>query len=119
MRTQWNAVNGFELTTHPLRRRNLRVPCQVPARVDQPRRMASGVCVDLSLGGILFVGPALWPDEPVNVSLQLPKAGTVRIPGHVLGARTHSAGSAYAIRFRSLTQTDLQLINRFVAIQFA
>jgi hypothetical protein len=77
------------------------------------------MCVDLSLGGILFVGPGLWPGEAVILSLELPKAGTVRVAGKVLGARSHPSGSAHAIRFRSLTPTDLQLINRFVATQFA
>jgi hypothetical protein len=119
MRTHGNAVNGFQLTAHPLRRRNLRVPCQIPARVDLGPRTSSGVCVDLSLGGVLFVGQGLGPGDAVQVTLQLPRTGIVKIRGQVLGARTHSSGSGHAIRFRSLTQIDLQLINRFVANQFA
>ncbi len=111
--------NGFDIHPHPLRRRNVRIPCQVLAQVDAAARTVRGLCTDLSLGGMLFVGPRLDTGEKVEVTLDLLHPGAVRLSGEVLEHRAPASGSAMAIRFPHLRPRELKAINRFVAFQLA
>ena len=111
--------NGFDIHPHPLRRRNVRIPCQVPAQVDAAARTVRGMCTDLSLGGMLFVGPPLGTGEKVEVTLDLLHPGAVRLSGEVLEPRAPASGVAMAIRFPHLGPRELKAINRFVAFQLA
>lgn len=111
--------NGFQLRPHPLRRRNLRVPCHVTARVEATSETVRGLCTDLSLGGLLFVGPPLDSGERVEVVLELLPYAFVRLSGEVLDRRSLPAGAATAIRFPQLGPRELVAINRFVAFQLA
>ncbi len=104
---------------HPLRRRNVRIPCSVLARVDAWDKSLRGLCTDLSLGGMLFIGPPVPIGEKINITLDLSGSGIVNLDGEVLGHRTLLAGSAMAIRFPELSQSHLKAINRFVAYQLA
>src|SRR5262249_30991867 len=112
-------VNGLHRTGHPVRRKNLRIPCQVPTQLEDADRRISGVCTDLSLGGMLFAGPLMSIGERVHLTLDLANVRSVRLAGEVLGHRSHGDGTRLAIRFPLLTQADLKAINRFVASQIA
>jgi c-di-GMP-binding flagellar brake protein YcgR len=111
--------NGFDVYPHPLRRRNVRIPCQVLAQVDAATRTVRGMCTDLSLGGMLFLGPPLDAGEKVEVTLDLLHPGAVKLSGEVLERRTPAGGPAMAIRFPHLGPRELKAINRFVAFQLA
>jgi hypothetical protein len=111
-----NSLNG---RGHPLRRRNVRIPCSVLARVEKGEETLRGLCTDLSLGGMMFLGPAVAVGERINVTLELSDSGRVRLDGEVLGHRTLPVGAGMAIRFPGLTQRDLKAINRFVAFQLS
>lgn len=100
---------------HSLRRRTRRAWCNTPVQVDGSERSLIGVCHDLSLGGMFFLGPPLPVGEPVVVTLDLPSLSRVRISGEVLDHRHHRNGSGMAIRFVRLAQSDLANISRFVA----
>jgi hypothetical protein len=112
-------VNGFHRTGHPVRRRNLRIPCQVPAQVQNAEQRVCGVCMDLSLGGMLFAGPLISVGERIQLTLELGSVGPIRLAGEVLDHRRHAEGTRSAIRFPVLSQSDLKAINRFVAGQIA
>ena len=119
MKSRAYPMNGFHVRGHPLRRRNVRIPCSVLAQVESGEENLRGVCTDLSLGGMLFVGPAVAIGEKINVTLDLSQSGSVRLGGEVLAHRSLPAGPAMAIRFPELSQRDLRAINRFVAHQLA
>ena len=112
-------INGLNARVHPLRRRNVRIECKVLARVETWNESVRGLCTDLSLGGMLFVGPPVEVGEKINVTLDLLRSGSIRLRGEVLEHRELSAGPAMAIRFPELSQRDLTAINRFVAFQLA
>ncbi len=119
MKPEAQALNGFHRTGHPVRRRNLRIPCSVPTRVECSEQCISGICTDLSLGGTLFVGPSVSAGETVTLTMELRSVGKIRLAGEVLGSRPHANGNGMAIRFPLLTQGDLRAINRFVANQIS
>lgn len=119
MKPDAQALNGFHRTGHPVRRRNLRIPCSVPTRLENCEQSVSGICTDLSLGGTLFIGPTLTVGETVNLTMELSSVGRIRLAGEVVGHRPHPGGSGMAIRFPLLTQGDLRAINRFVANQIS
>src|SRR5262249_35001937 len=111
--------NGLDIHPHPLRRRNVRIPCRIPAQVEAEARAVRGVCTDLSLGGMLFVGPPLKAGQRVEVTLDMLHPGAVKLSGEVLEHRAPAAGPAMAIRFPRLGPRELKAINRFVAFQLA
>jgi len=119
MKPEPQALNGFHRTGHPVRRRNLRIPCSVPTRLENSEQSVSGICTNLSLGGTLFIGPSVSVGETVNLTMELSSVGKIRLAGEVLGCRPHPSGSGMAIRFPLLTQGDLKAINRFVANQIS
>src|ERR1700687_5168039 len=119
MRVRPSSLNALTGRGHPLRRRNVRIPCSVLARVENGEETLRGLCTDLSLGGMLFLGPAVAVGERINVTLELSDSGRVRLSGEVLGHRTLPVGGGMAIRFPGLTQRDLKAINRFVAFQLS
>ena len=119
MKPEAQALNGFHRTGHPVRRKNLRIPCSVPARLENCEQSVSGTCTDLSLGGTLFIGPAVGVGETVTLTMELNSVGKIRLAGEVVGYRAHPSGSGMAIRFPMLTQGDLKAINRFVANQIS
>jgi len=112
-------VNGSHRTGHPVRRRNLRIPCRVPTQLEKADQRISGVCTDLSLGGMLFAGPLMSIGERIHLTLDLANVGPVRLAGEVLEHRSNADGTRLAIRFPLLSQADLKAINRFVASQIA
>ncbi|HXN41054.1 MAG TPA: PilZ domain-containing protein [Myxococcaceae bacterium] len=104
-----------ETTFSTGRRRTRRVPCNTPAQLDAPERSVIGVCNDISLGGMFFLGPVLPVGEQVGLTMDFNSIGRVRITGEVLAHRHHPNGTGMAIRFARLAQNDLLTITRFVA----
>lgn len=104
-----------ETTFSTGRRRTRRVRCNTPAQLDASERSVIGVCNDISLGGMFFLGPVLPVGEKVGLTMELNSIGRVRITGEVLAHRHHPNGSGMAIRFARLAQNDLLTITRFVA----
>lgn len=101
--------------SYPFRRRTRRAWCNAPAQLDGNERSLIGVCHDISLGGMFFLGPVLPVGETVGVTMDLPSLGRLRLAGEVLDHRHHRNGSGMAIRFARLNQGDLTMISRFVA----
>ncbi len=104
-----------ETTFSTGRRRTRRVPCNTPAQLDATERSVIGVCNDISLGGMFFLGPVLPIGEQVGLTMEFNSIGRIRITGEVLAHRHHPNGSGMAIRFARLAQNDLLTITRFVA----
>lgn len=101
--------------SYPFRRRTRRAWCNAPVQLDGSERSLIGVCHDISLGGMFFLGPVLPVGETVGVTMDLPSLGRLRLAGEVLDHRHHRNGSGMAIRFARLDQGDLAMISRFVA----
>lgn len=97
------------------RRRTARVRCQASVELKCSDGTFVGMCNDVSLGGMLFLGPLVSVGQQVKLSMDLFGFGTVRVEGEVVGHRDHPDGWGMAIRFASLSQHDLKIINRFVA----
>jgi hypothetical protein len=98
-----------------IERRTRRAACNSPVQLDATERSLIGVCNDISLGGMFFLGPVLPVGEQVSLTMEFPVHGRVRVYGEVLAHRHHPNGSGMAIRFARLAQSDLAIITRFVA----
>ena len=96
------------------RRRTARGRCEAPVELKCSDGTFVGVCNDLSLGGMLFLGPLVSIGQQVKLSMDL-GFGSIRVEAEVVGHRDHPVGWGMAIRFASLSQHDLKVINRFVA----
>lgn len=99
------------------RRRNPRVACMARAWVQGPDAPISGLCADISLGGMFFLGNALDPGQVVAVAVQLGEQ-CVYLEGEVLAPRApESAGMA--IRFTRHAPAALAALTRHVARSLA
>ncbi len=96
-------------------RRTERVRCRAPVELRSPDGSFTGICNDISLGGMLFLGPLVSIGHRVKVTMELSGLGTVRVDGEVVAHRDHPDGWGMAIRFALLSQHDLKIINQFVA----
>ncbi len=94
-------------------RRASRAPCG--GTVHAVDEHAFGFCSDLSLGGMLFIGPELPVARRVALRLQLPEAGMVLVEGEVIGHRAHQGAAASVVRFPHLNAKTLRVISRFLA----
>jgi hypothetical protein len=97
------------------RRRTRRVLCNMPVQLDATERSVIGICNDISLGGMFFLGPALPVGEQVGLTMEFHSIGRVRIAGEVLAHRHHPNGAGMVVRFARLAQNDLSTLTRFVA----
>lgn len=98
-------------------RRTTRATCGAIARVRSDRDQSFGFCSDLSLGGMLFIGPELPLSRRVAISLHLPAAGLVLVEGEVIAHRKLRGCDASILRFPSLSAKNLRLISRFLALR--
>ncbi len=103
----------------PTLRRTRRAWCNTPAQLDGNERSLIGICHDISLGGMFFLGPILPVGESVGVTIEFPSLGRVRVTGEVLEHRQHSNGAGMAVRFARLAPQDLAIIARFVAARLS
>lgn len=97
------------------RRRTARARCQARVELQRADRTFVGASNDLSLGGMLLMGPPMPVGHKVNLSIDLFGQGIVSVQGEVVGHRQRSNGGGLAIRFLSLTQSNLDAISGFVA----
>ncbi|HKD41731.1 MAG TPA: PilZ domain-containing protein [Myxococcaceae bacterium] len=95
-------------------RRTTRAPCGATVRVQTNNGHTFGFCSDLSLGGMLFVGPAL-PLARVSILLHLAEVGFLFVEGEVTGHREHNGTEASIVRFPQLNPRVLRRISRFLA----
>jgi len=95
-------------------RRTTRAPCGATVRVQTNNGHTFGFCSDLSLGGMLFVGPTL-PLKPVSILLHLAGVGFLFVEGEVIGHREHNGTEASIVRFPQLNARVLRRISRFLA----
>jgi hypothetical protein len=95
-------------------RRTTRAPCGATVRVQAATGHTFGFCSDLSLGGMLFVGPML-PLARVDILLHLPDAGFLFVAGEVIGHRELAGTQASVVRFPHLNARCLRGISRFLA----
>lgn len=98
------------------RRRTKRARCHASVELKCADGTFTGVCNDISLGGMLFLGPLVSVGQGVKLSMDLAGFGTVRVEGEVVAHRDHPEGWGLAIRFASLSQHDLKAINQFVFV---
>jgi hypothetical protein len=97
-------------------RRTTRAPCGATVRVQTGNGHTFGFCSDLSLGGMLFVGPAL-PLARVSILLHLPDAGFLFIEGEVISHREHDGTEASVVRFPHLNARGLRGISRYLQVR--
>jgi len=95
-------------------RRNVRVTCGAPASAEGPRGPIRGVCRDLSIGGMFFVGIALPVGRSVDFEVQLP-GGAVACRAEVRYHHSYREVPGMGVRFTRIAQEDLSRIERYVA----
>lgn len=95
-------------------RRNLRVYCGAPARVEGPRGPVKGICRNLSVGGLFFVGAALPPGRQTELTIELPEVGKVVATCEVRYHHEYPEGAGMGIRFTRITQEDLARVSHWV-----
>lgn len=105
----------FVQPSHQERRRTTRVHCQAPVELTSALGTVRGVCNDISLGGMLFLGPLISVGHHVKLAIEIFGLGAVQVEGEILAHRDLPQGWGMAIRFMSLKQQDLKLISQFVA----
>ncbi|MBX5484721.1 MAG: PilZ domain-containing protein [Myxococcaceae bacterium] len=95
-------------------RRNVRVFCNVPARVEGPRGPIRGTCRNLSVGGLFFLGGVLPVGKTADFTIELPQ-GKVQAQGEV---RYHyeypNEGQGMGVKFVRITQEHLEWVTRWV-----
>lgn len=96
-------------------RRNLRVYCGAPARVEGPRGPIRGTCRNISLGGLFFVGGTLPVGRQAEIAVDLPEFGRIEATGEVRYHHDYPGeGQGMGIKFTRITQEHLALVNRWV-----
>lgn len=95
-------------------RKNRRVDCFAPARAEGPRGPMSGLCRNLSRGGMFFLGARLPVGQSIDLSVELPQLGAIQATGEVRYHHAYPDGGGMGIRFTRMAQEDLQRIQRFV-----
>lgn len=97
------------------RRRAARVWCGAPARAEGPRGPIRGICRNLSVGGLFFLGAPLEIGKSVDFVVELPSVGAIRAVGEVRYRHQYQEGSGVGVRFTRLSQEDLSRIEQFIA----
>ena len=95
-------------------RRNVRVFCNAPARVEGPRGPIRGVCRNLSLGGLFFLGGTLPIGKAADFTIDLP-AGKVQAQGEIRYHHDYGTeGQGMGVKFVRITQEHLALVAQWV-----
>jgi hypothetical protein len=95
-------------------RRNVRVVCGAPAKLESPKGSVQGTCRNLSLGGLFFVGGALPIGLTVEITIELPGAGRVQGLGEIRYYHDYPEGRGMGIRFTRLADGHEQVLRRYV-----
>ncbi len=94
-------------------RRNVRVFCGAPAKLEGPRGPVRGICRNLSGGGLFFVGGTVPVGRSVELEITLPE-GKVTATGEVRYLHDYDEGPGMGIRFVRIGQEDLARVTAFV-----
>ena len=92
-------------------RRTPRVPCRAPVSVEGPRGPMRGVCRDISLGGLFFLGPTLPVGRTCEVTIEL-SPGTRAVAQ--AECRFVSDGTGMGLSFARISQEDLGKVERWI-----
>jgi hypothetical protein len=95
-------------------RRNARVACGAPAKLEGPRGPVKGTCRNLSLGGLFFVGGSLPIGQTVSIAIELPQRGRVEAVGEIRYHHQYPEGPGMGIRFIRLAEEHVQVLRRYV-----
>jgi hypothetical protein len=95
-------------------RRNVRVVCGAPAKLEGPRGSLEGTCRNLSLGGLFFVGGALPIGQTVQITIALPDGGRVQGLGEIRYHHDYPEGPGMGIRFTQVADEHQQILRRYV-----
>lgn len=95
-------------------RRNVRVSCGAPARLEGARGPVRGICRDLSLGGMFFVGAPQPVGRQTELTFELPELGRVTATGEVRYHHEYPEGPGMGVKFTRIAQEHLALVSRWV-----
>jgi len=96
-------------------RRNPRVYCGAPGRIEGPQGAIRGTVRNLSRGGSFFLSTHLLPvGHSFDMQIQLPGAEPIRAVGEVRYHHQYAEGVGMGIRFVRLGGADLSQISQFV-----
>ena len=95
-------------------RRNERVACGAASGAEGPHGPVTGICRNISQGGMFFMGPMLPVGGSFEFWIQLPK-GRIVTMGEVHYAHQYPEGHGIGVHFTRLTQDGVGLLNDFIA----
>lgn len=95
-------------------RRNVRVVCGAPAKLEGPRGLVKGTCRNLSIGGLFFIGGSIPIGQTVEITIELPDAGPIQAVGEVRYHHDYPEGPGMGIRFTRLAEEHLGRLRRYV-----
>ncbi|HZA49499.1 MAG TPA: PilZ domain-containing protein [Myxococcaceae bacterium] len=95
-------------------RRNVRVVCGAPAKLEGPRGPVKGTCRNLSIGGLFFIGGSLPIGQTVEITIELPDAGRIQAVGEIRYHHDYPEGPGMGIRFTRLAEEHLGRLRRYV-----
>lgn len=96
-------------------RRNSRVICGAPARIEGPRGPIRGTCRNISLGGLFFVGGTLPVGKQAELVIDLPEHGRIEAIGEVRYHHDYpNEGPGMGIKFTRITQEHLAWVSHWV-----
>ncbi len=96
-------------------RRNERVFCGVPGRIEGPRGVIRCTVRNLSRGGSFFLTEQVLPvGQHFDLCIDLPGIAPIRAVGEVRYHYRYSEGGGMGIRFVRLGGDDLRYISEFV-----
>ena len=96
-------------------RRNERVYCGAPARAEGPRGPVRGICRNISVGGLFFLGATFPVGKTIAFTIDLPDLGRVEAQGEIRYVHDYGQeGQGVGVRFTRISQEHLALVSRFV-----
>jgi hypothetical protein len=91
-------------------RRNERVPCGAPAGAAG----VTGICRNISQGGMFFLGATLPVGQPFEFWVQLPN-GKLVVTGEVHYAHQYPEGAGIGVHFTAVPPEASALLTEFLA----
>jgi len=96
-------------------RRNPRVFCGMPGRIEGPKGAIRGTVRNLSRGGSFFLAKNLLPvGQSFEMRIDLPGIAPIKAVGEVRYHFRYAEGEGMGIRFVRLGGDDLKFISQFV-----
>lgn len=95
-------------------RRDPRVQLRAPVVVQGPRGPIRGACLNLSVGGLFFLGQTLPVGSTVTLSIELPPRRKIEVTGQVRHHTRLPEGAGMGIQFTRIGQAELALIQQLI-----